>query len=122
MIKRFAASLAAIAAVLGVMVVAAPAAHASNVSTDRCTRLYVEYTSSGSTRTVYWAEATNVCSPYWGFHNVGGETGPTQTQGSYRKKYGGVNYQQGNRICAISWKHISGSHFEEVGRPCTLLA
>lgn len=122
MIKRFAASLAAFAAVFGVMVVVSPVAHASNVSTDRCTQLYVEYTSSGSTRTVYWARATNVCALYTGFHNVGGEVGPTTTQGSYTKNYGGVNFQQGNRICAISWKLISGTHFENVGQPCTLLA
>lgn len=122
MIKRFASALAAVVAAAGLMVIVTPAANASNASTDRCTNLFVAYTSSGNTRYVDYAEARNICSTYWGFHNVGGNTGPTTSQGSHRVYYGGAAFARGNYICASSWRHVSGSNFQNVGSPCTLLA
>ncbi|WP_158843422.1 hypothetical protein [Saccharothrix deserti] len=122
MIKRLVSALFAVVAVAGVLFAAAPAANASNGSTDRCTYLFVEYTTSGNTRYLHWAEARNICATYWGFHKVGGVTGPTQNQGSFRVNYGGRAVSPGGYICAESWKHISGSHFDLMGAPCTLIA
>ncbi|MBB5805625.1 hypothetical protein F4560_005393 [Saccharothrix ecbatanensis] len=122
MIKRLLSALFAVVAAAGLLFAAAPTALASNASTNGCTTLWVEYTTSGGLRSIHWAEARNICGTYWGFHNVGGVTGPTHNQGSFRVNYGGVGVAPGNYICAESWQHVSGTHFNRVGAPCTLIA
>ncbi|MFE2752203.1 hypothetical protein ACFXGA_09370 [Actinosynnema sp. NPDC059335] len=122
MIKRIASALAAVVAAAGLLFVAQPTALASNGSSNGCTYLFVEYTSSGSTRYINYATASNTCGTYWGFHEIGGVTGPTQNQGSFTRYYGNVAVQAGGYICATSWRHIGGSTFERVGAPCTLIA
>lgn len=123
MLRKLCATLAIVGATATLLAVNTSSAQASNAATNGCTQLFVEYTSSGSTRYVSYVEASNVCAPYRGYFSISGRVFPVSDPiKTSRQNIGDVPLSNTDGFCADGYEVGADGSENNRGHVCVPLA
>lgn len=123
MLRKIGTAAAVLAVAGSAVLLTANPALASNFARERCTGLFVEYEVRGDKRFVKYLEATNLCDPYHGHHQITGLTDSSDVDRDPITSYRVTHNQEvkaGYWTHAIGWKKV-GSGWENVGYPTVVI-